>query len=123
MADFDYPQARLTALKIISKFGAPGEFVLAGNGDGGHDDFGNVIPAEPDTIYDGTVSPLLGYKAHEIDGEQIQSTDSFVFFHSDTVPEIGSTSMLNGEVYRVINIKRLDSVGGTNVYAKLQLRR
>jgi len=121
MANFDYAQARLTAAKIISKFGAPGEFYL--DGDGGYDDFGDPLPSQPNTEYTGTVSPLLGYKAHEIDGEQIQSTDSFVFFRSDTVPEIGSTSMLNGEVYRVVNVKRLDSVGGINVYAKLQLRR
>lgn len=122
MVNFDYAQARLTAQKIIAKFGQAGQFILAGD-DGGYDDFGNVVPAQPDTIYNGTVTPLLKFNSQEIDGEQIQSADSFVFFHTDTPPVIGAVTTINSSTYRVVNVWRLDSVDNINVYIKLQLRR
>ena len=119
---FDYAQARLTAAKIIAKFGADGQFIKKGNG-GGYDDFGDVLPPEPDVIIDGKVSPLLGYKQHEIDGERILATDSFVFFHSEIEPEIDYQITINGDTYIAKSIKSLESVNGIKVYTKIQLRK
>lgn len=123
MAKFNYDKARQVAESLIDKFGQPGSFTKEGGGAGGYDDFGNVIPPEPDTVFEGTVTPLLSYKQQEIDGEQIKSTDSYVFFHSEVEPSIGAKSTINGNEYRVVNVKKLDSVDDINVYRKLQLRR
>lgn len=123
MAAFDYVKARSVAKGLIEKFGQAGAFTKEGGGAGGYDDFGNVIPPEPDTVISGAVTPLLSYKQQEIDGEQIKSTDSYVFFHSEAEPPIGAKTVLNGDEYRVVDIKKLDSVDSVNVYRKLQLRR
>lgn len=123
MAKFDYDKARQVAKGLIDKFGQPGSFTKEGGGAGGYDDFGNVIPSEPDTVISGIVTPLLSYKQQEVDGEQIKSTDSYVFFHSEVEPPIGVKSTLNGNEYRVVNVKKLDSVDDVSVYRKLQLRR
>lgn len=120
---FDYSKARAVAAKLIDKFGASSSFVIAGTGAGGYDDLGNVISTQPDTVIDGTITPLLSYKASEIDGETILQGDGYVFFHSDTAPEIGATTTLNGLVYRAVWIEQLDSVAGVNVLRKVQLRR
>ena len=123
MTKFDYDKARQVAKGLIDKFGQANSFTKEGGGAGGFDRSGNPIPPEPDTIVSGTVTPLLSYKQQEIDGEQIKSTDSYVFFHSDVEPPIGSKSTVNGNEYRVVNVKKLDSVDDINVYRKLQLRR
>lgn len=120
---FDYTQARVDAKEIISEFGLAGTFIKEGSGSGGYDDFGNPIPAEPDTIINGIVTPPLRFNQNEIDGEQILSSDSYVFFHSDQEPEIDSKITINGETYRNKKIWKLDSVGGVNVYRKIQLRK
>lgn len=123
MTKFDYGKARRVAKGLIDKFGQAGSFTKEGGGAGGYDDFGNVILPEPDTVISGIVTPLLSYKQQEIDGEQIKSTDSYVFFHSEAEPPIGAKAVMNGSEYRVVNVKKLDSVDDVNVYRKLQLRR
>lgn len=128
MAKFDYDKARLTAEKLIDKFGAGGSFIKHNN-DGGYDGDGNAIPAEPDITVNGTVTPLLEYDtqtmkgASEAQGTTIQSGDKYCFFHSDTAPEIGSVITINGETWRLVSIVDLTSVGGVNLYRKMQLRR
>lgn len=121
MAKFDYSKARLVAENLIDKFGDSGEFVIKGN-DGGFDQSGNPIPPEPDVIFSGIVTPLLKYKQHEIDGEKIKATDSFVFFHSEDEPQIDSAIIMGGVEYLAKDIQKLDSVSGINVYRKIQLR-
>ena len=123
MAKFDYVKARGVAEKLINKFGDDGSFILAGNGSGGYDDFGNVIPPEPDAVFSGTITPLLSYKQMEVDGSRILATDTYVYFHSDNEPPIDSKTTINGDEYRLINIKKLGSVDGVNVYRKMQLRK
>jgi hypothetical protein len=120
---FDYASARNDALEIINEFGASSSFVIAGTGSGGYDDLANVIPAQPDTIISGTITPLLSYKASEIDGETILQGDGYVFFHSDTAPPIDSKTTVNGLVYRAVRVESLDSIAGVNVFRKVQLRR
>lgn len=123
MAKIDYNKARQVVKVLVDKSGQAGSFIKKGNGAGGYDDFGNPLPAEPDMVINGIVTPLFNYKQQEIDGEQIKSTDSYVFFHSEAEPLIGAKTVLNGDEYRVVDIKKLDSVDGINVYRKLQLRR
>lgn len=122
MAAFDYVKARAIAKGLIEKFGQAKEFIIEGS-KGGTDKWGDPIPDTPDTSTVGFVTPLLSYKKMEVDGEQILATDSYVFFHSDEIPPIDSKIAINSNKYRAVNIVRLDSVGGTNVYVKVQLRR
>ena len=123
MSKFDYVKARGVAEKLINKFGADGSFILAGTSEGGYDGFGNAIPPEPDAVFPGEISPLLSYKQMEVDGSRILTTDTYVYFHSDNEPPIDSKITINGDEYRLINIKKLGSVDGVNVYRKMQLRR
>ena len=121
---FDYAAANLKVKALIEKFGASASFVKDGAGGGGYDDFGNVIPAEPDTTYTGTVTPILQYKKDEIDGTTIKMGDGYVFFYpSGSLPPIDSKITINSTVWRLVDIMRLDSVGGVNVFFKCQLRR
>ena len=119
---FDYTEANQDAGELIVEFGQASSFVVAGTGSGGYDDYGNVTAADPDTTISGIVTPLLRYKQREIDGEQILSTDSYVFFHSDVEPPIDSKVTINGTTYRSVNVVKIDSVDGINVYRKIQLR-
>lgn len=122
MATLDYTSARITATRLITKFGETSTLTLPGT-NGGYDEFGNVIAATPDVEVTGTVTPLLDYKKDEIDGETIRREDAYVFFDTDGEPQIGMNITINSVKYTVMNVKKLQSVGGVNVYFKLQLRR
>ena len=122
MAAFDYVNAHNVAVKLITKFGQPNNIVIKGNSSG-WDDSGNQIPVEPDTIISGIVTPLLKYKQAEIDGESVLMTDSYVFFSSETPPEIDMMITINSQQFRVVDLTTLNSVDDINVYRRLQLRR
>lgn len=120
---FDYNKSRATAEKLITKFGQAGEFVLSGD-TGGYDDFGDPLPAQPDVVISGIVTPLLSFKTNEVDNENILASDSYVLFHSETAPEVGYEHTQNGVTYRMVAMmKELTSVDGVNVFRKIQLRR
>lgn len=119
---FEYTKARAIAEGLINKFGEAGSFIVKGL-DGGVDEWGDPTAGTPDQVFNGTVTPLLSYKQGEVDGEQILKTDSYVFFHCDEVPPIDSKITINGKEFRAVDIVRLDSVAGVNVYVKVQLRR
>ena len=119
---FDYDEARETALEIINEFGDSGEFILKGT-TGGYDAYGNETEATDDVTISGIITPLLSYSTAEIDGEAILATDNYCYFHSDTAPEVGYTVTINGDEFRAISIDELTSVGGVNVYRKIQLRK
>lgn len=121
MVAFNYEKARWKATAIISKFGDVGTFVVKGN-TGGFDDEGNVIDDTADSYINGIVTPLLQYKTNEIDGTTIKIGDSYVFFDGAEVP-INAVITLNGDTLRAVSNKELTSVGGVNVYRKIQLRR
>ena len=122
MATFDYAQARVDAEEIITEFGGAGVFTREGN-DGGYDQYGDPLPASPDVTINGIITPLLQYKTSEIDGDAIQKADNFVYFHSDTAPEIAMTTIVNGVKFSAMNLTTLDSVGDINIFRKIQLRR
>ncbi len=122
MATFDYSKALLVAKGLIVKFGSSGSFILSGN-TGGYDDSGNVIAATDDNVIEGTITPLLQYKTSEIDGQNILMGDSYVFFDSDTPPEIGYHTTINGDILRAVDVTSLTSVDGVRVYTKIQLRK
>ena len=119
---FDYVDAKATADRLIAKFGAPAQLVKDNSG-GGFDSDGNAIPDAPDTIINGICTPILRYKRAEIDGQNIQYDDGYVYFSTDGVPEIGMTLTLNNDVFRIVNTMPLTSVDGVVVYRKLQVRR
>jgi len=122
MAGFDYSQARLDAQDLIELFGGTGVFLIEGS-TGGYDEYGNVEEPTADVTILGTVTPLIGYKTSEIDGESILRTDNYVFFHSDSLIEIGMVTSIGGDKYRVVDVTKLDSSESINIYTKLQLRK
>jgi len=122
MATFDYKQARLDAESLIKEFGAAGQVILKGS-TGGYDEHGNIEPDTDGVIINGIITPLIGYKTTEIDGESIQHGDNYVLFHSEGVPKINMTVSMGGNTFRVIGVYALCSVGGVNVLTKLQLRK
>ena len=122
MAAFDYVNAHNVAVSLINKFGQPANAIKEGN-DSGWDDSGNVIPAQPDIVISGVVTPLLQYKQAEIDGENVLAADSYVFFDSSESPQIDYMITINTIKFRVVNVKKLDSVDNINVFRKLQLRK
>lgn len=126
---FDYNKSRATAERLITKFGQSGEFVLSGD-TGGYDDFGNPLPAQPDVVISGIVTPLLDFgtdtkkASYESSGLNIIAGDKYCFFHSETAPEVGYEHTQNGVAYRMVAMmKELTSVDGINTFRKIQLRR
>jgi len=119
---FDYEAARLTAESIIANFGETGTVTKKG-ATGGTDAFGDPKPDEPDIVIDGIITPLLRYKSGEIDGERIIMGDAYVFFSSETSPEIGMQTDVNGITMTIKDITDLSSAAGVNIFRKLQLRK
>ena len=122
MAAFDYVNAHSVAVKLITKFGQPANVIKKGNA-GGYDTSGNVIAPQPDITISGIVTPLLQYKQSEVDGENVQRGDSYVFYESDSLPEIGYMVTVNAIEFRVMDLTNLTSVDGIKIYLKMQLRR
>lgn len=120
---FDYSSARQSAKDIISEFGAPGSVVKKGDPGGGFDVNGDPVAPSPDVIINGIITPLLRFKTNEIDGSTIQAGDSFVYFHSDTAPEIDMQVTINSITFRIVDLKVLTSVDDINVLRRLQLRK
>ena len=118
----DYTLSEAVAARLISNFGATGQLVKLGNS-GGFDDFGEPLASQPDTIINGTVTPLLQYKSIEINGESIQSGDAYVYFDTTEDIEINMTITINSVLFRVIDVYQFNSVGGVRVFNRLQLRR
>jgi len=117
-----YGESRKKAESIISKFGGPGSFVQKGNA-GGFDEDGNALPAQPDVVINGTITPLLQYSNSEIDENRILQGDAYVFFHSSEPPRIAMQTTINGKTFTVVRIAlSLDSIDGVNVLRKIQLR-
>jgi hypothetical protein len=118
MAKFDYTKAQTTAKRLIDKFGDAGTATKKGQ-EGGFDQFGDSTTATDDVVISGTITPLLSFKASEVDDVFVLSTDSYVFFDSEQLPEIGMIT----QGLRVVNVVKLTSVEGVRVYCKLQLRK
>lgn len=120
---YDYAAARKLALKVITKFGAPGSVIKKGVSGGGFDDNGDVIPDSPDVTILGTVTPLVRFKTKEINDTTIKAGDAYVFFHSDTAPEIDMQITINFDTFRIVDLIDLSSVDDVNIFRRLQLRK
>jgi len=120
---YDFDASRKLALRVITKFGAPGSVVKKGVTGGGFDNNGDPIPDSPDEIILGTITPLVQFKSHEVDGEAIQSGDSYVFFHSEVEPEIDMQTTINFKTFRIVDTIILSSVDDVNIFRRLQLRK
>ena len=120
---FNYPKARLTAERLIKNFGSANQVIKKGT-KGGYDSSGNVTADVPDVVIDGTVTPLLNYNSHEVDGVNILASDMNAFFHSEIAPEIGMQITVNGVTFRIVSIYSLGSADAVsvNVFRQLQLR-
>lgn len=120
---YDYAAARKLALKVITKFGAPGSVVKKGVSGGGFDNNGDPIPDSPDETILGTVTPLVRFKTKEINETTIKSGDTYVFFHSDVEPEIDMQITINFDTFRIVGLIELSSVEDENIFRRLQLRK
>lgn len=120
---YDYAAARKLALKVITKFGAPGSVVKKGVSGGGFDNNGDPIPDSPDVVILGTTSILVDFKTNEIDGQTILQGDSYILFHSEVEPEVDMQTTIDFETFRIVGVKKLTSVDGINISRRLQLRK
>lgn len=120
---YDYAAARKLALKVITKFGAPGSVVKKGVSGGGFDNSGDPIPDSPDVTILGTVTPLVRFKTKEINETTIKSGDSYVLFASDVAPEIDMQITINFDTFRIVDLIDLSSVDDENIFRRLQLRK
>ena len=103
---FNYVGARAEAKAIIELYGQPSTVIKKGV-TGGKDEWGDPIPDEPDIVIDGIITPFLRAKSSEIDDTTVLMGDGFVFFHSDTAPEVDMQTTLNGVTYRIVAISNL----------------
>lgn len=117
----DYNADRAAAKEQIEEWGQPSTVIKKGV-TGGDDEWGDPIADIPDVTINGIITPFLAAKKAEINDTSVLMGDGFVFFHSDIAPEIGYQTTLNGQTYRVVNMKVLNSVDDINIYRKLQLR-
>ena len=120
---FDYAAARLTAQRLIDKFGQSAVFYIPEQASGGYDDRGNPIPAQPRQEFAGIVTPIDSLDKSLIDGENFRTGDGSVFFHTENKPPIQSLIDINGITYTLVSVMdELTSIDGTNVYLELQIR-
>lgn len=119
---YNYVAARKTMLRVITKYGQPGFVILKGT-KAGPDDAGDTVPATPDTLINGKITPLVQYKTNEIDGVSILQGDAWVYFHSDTVIDIDMQTTVNGKTFRIVGTFPLSSVDDINIFQRLQLRK
>jgi hypothetical protein len=119
--NFDYDAAREIARQTIEKYGGAGQAIKPG-ATGGFDSSGNVTPDIADVIIDGIITPLVLYTIKEINGTSIKEGDSWVYFQSDTKPDVNMQITLNGVTLRIVAIPTVTSISGVNIYQKLQLR-
>ena len=120
MAKFDYGKAQETAERLIDKYGAPGSFTRTTQGD--IDPATGEQGAGTTTMINGTVTPVLSYKASEINGESVQRGDGYVYFDGGEIA-INDKATINGDLYRCVDVSSIKSVEGVLVYQKIQLRR
>ena len=120
MAKFDYNQAAADAKELIEEFGGPGSFVRV-TGGGIDPATGDSSASTTETIT-GTVTPILNYRADEVNGESVKRGDGYVYFDGASV-SINDTTTMNGEVWRAVDVITLKSVDGVLVYQRVQLRR
>ena len=122
---FDYDAAKERAKQAIEKYGGAGHVIKKGTS-GGYDSSGNIapdVPDVPDVVIDGIITPLVLYTVKEIDGTTIVSGDSWVYFQSETSPEVNMQVTLNGVTLRIVAMPTVASVGDIVLYYKLQLRK
>ena len=118
---FDYAQAAIAASEIIAEFGEAGT-VYAPEISGNDPDTGLPMTPIAEVTLTGIITPKLRYKKDQIDGSNVLASDSFVFFDTTGEPLVGMLTQINSELLRVIAVDSIKSVGGVNVYHKLQLR-
>ena len=120
MAKFDYAEAAQDAKELIDEFGGAGSFSRVSGG--GIDPVTGDSTPETTTTVTGTVTPVLSYRANEVNGESVLQGDGYVFFDGAAVL-VDDYITINAEVWRAVNISKIESVDGVTVYQRVQLRR
>lgn len=69
----------------------------------------------------GIVILIFKYNLNEINGEFVQCGDGYVYFDGGEII-INDMIMINGEIFCVVFIDKIESVNGVLVYQKVQLR-
>lgn len=117
-----YDKQRALAERLIKKFGANAT-VYRPEVPSGTDGLGRPTGGSPRVDIDGIATPVLSYKNDEIDGELIKATDGYIFFHSDTLPEIGMFHDASGSTYRIQDLMIIQSRDGIVCLVKAQVRK
>lgn len=117
----NYAQYSNRALELLIYYGSEVTFILKGT-EGGFDDDGNPIPAQPSTMTTGTATPIVEFTTSDVDGKSILSGDGYCFFQGAGDIAVGAQLTINGITHRVINNYSLSSNDGINLFQKLQLR-
>jgi hypothetical protein len=117
-----YEKFRELASRLIAKNGSPAS-IYTPEQPGGVDGLGRPKPPVPRVDIEGLATGLLNYNSKEIDGSLIKMGDAYIFFHSESKPDIGMHHEVNGKVYRVQDINLIESRDGVVALCKIQLRR
>lgn len=118
---YDYLQGQTRALELLQFYGDAIQFVKKGT-TGGYDDSGNVLPPQSDLTLDGTATPLVMFKASEVDGKAVLMGDGYLYFQGVNEPQVGMQVTLHGTTYRVISSYPIKSISGTKLFDKVHVR-
>jgi len=112
---FDYSRLKLTAVRLIERFGAPMVLVTSVNSGS----LRNPVKAE---LEEDCVGVLARYASHLIDGTDILSQDRKIIMAADQVePKVDDKVRVGGKTYSVINVNKIDPGSIVLVY-ELQAR-
>jgi hypothetical protein len=117
-----YGEFRELAEELIAEFGEQAS-IYTPEQPGGVDGLGRPKPPVARVDINGLATGLLNYNSKEIDGSLIKMGDAYIFFHSETNPDIGMYHEVNGKVYRVQDVNLIESRDGVVALCKIQLRR
>lgn len=108
------------AEEMLTEFGQPLTLTRVANA-GGFDDAGNPIaPSAPVSVTGQGVK--LDYEIDEIDGETVRTGDAKLLWVGGE-PLTGMTGTIDGEVWRVVSVGKLQPGGTLVFYPNVQLRK
>lgn len=116
-----YDAQKLTASRLLAKFGAAITISNANDQSGGFDpETGEQITSTPsdDIACNGV---MLGYKLNEIDGTTVLHGDAKIICDAPTKPNIDSVIDISGDIWRIVSVSVVQPDGDAIIYT-LQVR-
>jgi len=119
---FFYADMVETATNLLDKFGFTGQLVKDDSSVGDYDDSGNYIAPTTATTIDCIITPIIGFRAKEIDGVSILASDGKIYLDCTEDPEIGMTTTINGNKYRLVKDMGMKTNAGDVLFRCWQVR-